>query len=39
VTQLPIRARMRYDVTSIAVAQTRGDELPGFLRRALRLPV
>jgi hypothetical protein len=34
----PVRARMRYELTSIAVAQSRPDEAPSLLRRALRLP-
>jgi transglutaminase-like putative cysteine protease len=37
-SQFPVRARMRYDLTSIAVAQSRPDEVPGLLRRALQLP-
>ncbi len=36
--QFPVRNRMRYDMTSIATAQHRSEELPTVLRRALRLP-
>ena len=38
VTQFPVRARMRYDVESIAEAVPRPTETPSLLRRALRLP-
>ena len=34
----PIRARMRYEMRSVAVNETRADEVPTLLRRALRLP-
>jgi transglutaminase-like putative cysteine protease len=37
-SQYPVRSRIRYDMTSIATAQSRPDEIPGLLRRALRLP-
>jgi protein-glutamine gamma-glutamyltransferase len=36
--QLPVRARMRYDLTSVAVAETRPEETATMLRRGLRLP-
>jgi transglutaminase-like putative cysteine protease len=38
VAQFPIRSRMRYELTSIAVAETRPDEAPTLLSRATRLP-
>ncbi|MGE5638761.1 MAG: DUF3488 and DUF4129 domain-containing transglutaminase family protein [Clostridia bacterium] len=37
-TSLPVRARMRYEMSSVAVSQGRPDEVPDLLRRALRLP-
>ena len=37
--RLPVRARMRYEVTSTIATATRRDEHPVLLRRALRLPV
>lgn len=36
--QQPVRSRIRYEVTSVAVAQERPDELGNLLRRALALP-
>jgi transglutaminase-like putative cysteine protease len=36
--QFPVRSRIRYEMASIAVAQTRPDEAASQLRRALRLP-
>ena len=38
ISSLPVRSRMRYDISSIATAESRPDEVPGLLRRALRLP-
>jgi transglutaminase-like putative cysteine protease len=38
-TQFPVRARIRYDVESIANAEPTPREAPGLLRRALRLPL
>jgi transglutaminase-like putative cysteine protease len=38
VTLLPVRARMRYELESIATPDLRPDEQPTLLRRALRLP-
>jgi transglutaminase-like putative cysteine protease len=38
VTQMPVRSRMRYEMTSIAEPAARPDEHPQLLRRALRLP-
>jgi transglutaminase-like putative cysteine protease len=37
-TQFPVRSRIRYELSSIAVAETRPDETTSQLRRALRLP-
>ena len=37
-TQFPVRTRLRYTVSSIAVAETRPDESPTLIARALRLP-
>jgi protein-glutamine gamma-glutamyltransferase len=37
-SQFPVRSRIRYDLTSIAVNETRPGEQPTLLRRALRLP-
>jgi transglutaminase-like putative cysteine protease len=37
-SQFPVRGRIRYDLTSIAVNETRPGEQPTLLRRALRLP-
>jgi len=37
--RLPVRARMRYEVTSTIATATRRDEHPVLLRRALRLPL
>jgi transglutaminase-like putative cysteine protease len=34
----PVRARLRYELASIAVEETRPNEVPAFLRRALHLP-
>jgi transglutaminase-like putative cysteine protease len=34
----PVRSRMRYDLTSIAVGESRQEEIPSLLRRAVRLP-
>jgi transglutaminase-like putative cysteine protease len=36
--QFPVRSRFRYEMASIAVAETRPDETASQLRRALRLP-
>jgi transglutaminase-like putative cysteine protease len=36
--QQPVRARLRYDMTSIATVQQRPQELPEVLSRGLRLP-
>ena len=37
-TRFPVRARMRYEVTSTIATATRLDEHPALMRRALRLP-
>jgi len=37
-SQFPVRGRIRYDMTSIAVSETRPGESATLLRRALRLP-
>ena len=37
-SQFPVRARQRYEMTSVAAPETRPDETPSQLRRALRLP-
>jgi transglutaminase-like putative cysteine protease len=37
-SQVPVRSRIRYDLTSIAVNETRPNEQATLLRRALRLP-
>jgi protein-glutamine gamma-glutamyltransferase len=34
----PVRNRIRYDMSSVALEESRTDESPGLLRRALRLP-
>jgi len=36
--RFPVRARLRYDVTSVIGPEARSDEAPYLLRRALRLP-
>ena len=36
--QFLVRSRIRYDMSSIAVSESRPDELPTLLRRGLRLP-
>ena len=36
--RFPVRARLRYDVTSVIGPEPRTDEVPYLLRRALRLP-
>src|SRR5689334_3955058 len=36
--QLPVRSRLRYTVSSIAVAETRPDESASLIARALKLP-
>ncbi len=36
--RFPVRARMRYGVTSVVGPEPRADEVPYLLRRALRLP-
>jgi transglutaminase-like putative cysteine protease len=38
VAQGPVRSRMRYAMSSVAVAESRRDEPPAVLRRATRLP-
>jgi transglutaminase-like putative cysteine protease len=37
-SQFPVRGRIRYELTSMAVNETRPGEAPTMLRRALRLP-